>query len=521
MAPTEECDIVIDLACMPTDANVNATTCKQLPPLVTIWEQHATWMQFKYYEGDCEQSANMQTEKFFCEDFAPIPQDLEAEIYLMATAKDDLSTIFFAGNHKLNDLYNMMDPSGNRLPADMNLTVYELQGVTLLQHVQYHSSCSQNLFLKDRYGVSQLVAFFNELQGLVDCFITSNYTFTIANNGTLPATLDSLVTLTKPFGPFDLTNEVLSQMLQPGDNFVMYLPIVIDLTVRPRYTLLATITGTFTRSAPCSSSDFLDFIAGNTLPPSILTLALTTSPTRSPAPTFNVVGAACELEASIECTIVNGGRGSCGNFVIPSTTCSDGSLSSLTFKMVTGDCASSTATPDKTCCDDFAPMTGHSFQVEAGSFAGTVAKDNTFTVNNPDNCLSVTITGRGTLMQEQELETQCEADEDLTLGKTFGGLQLVGFMDGSGPNTPIIKIVNQYIVFNPQVTAQITLALEAYTLNGENGGSSLIAADGEIIASKAQVVYEGETVPVHHYFQYGSSERGRRWPNVWSICANL
>jgi hypothetical protein len=134
----------------------------------------------------------MQTEKFFCEDFAPIPQDPEAEIYLEATAKDDLSTIFFAGNLKINDLYNVTDPSGNRgLPVDMNLTVYDSQGGTLLQRVQYHSSCSQNLFLRDRYGASQLVSFFNELQGLVDCSITSNYTFTIANNGALPATLES------------------------------------------------------------------------------------------------------------------------------------------------------------------------------------------------------------------------------------------------------------------------------------------------------------------------------------------
>jgi hypothetical protein len=31
---------------------------------------------------------------------------------------------------------------------------------------------------------------------------------------------------------------------------------------------------------------------------------------------------------------------------------------------------------------------------------------------------------------------------------------------------------------------------------GENGGSSLIAADGEIIDSMAQVVYEGNTVQI-------------------------
>jgi hypothetical protein len=235
-------------------------------------------MQFKYYGGDCNQSANMQSEKFFCTDFAPIPQDPEAEVYLTATGRNDAEEIFFAGNVKINDLYNVTDPSGNRLPADMNLTVYESEGGTILQRVQYHSSCSQNLFLKDRYGASQLVAFFNELQGLVDCFITSNFTFTIQNNGTLPATLDSLVALTTPFGPFDLTDEVLAQEIDVGETFIVTLPVVIDLSVRQRYTVLATITGTFTGSAPCSSSDFLDFIAGNALPPSIPTLAPTSAP---------------------------------------------------------------------------------------------------------------------------------------------------------------------------------------------------------------------------------------------------
>ena len=33
-------------------------------------------------------------------------------------------------------------------------------------------------------------------------------------------------------------------------------------------------------------------------------------------------------------------------------------------------------------------------------------------------------------------------------------------------------------------------------MNGENGGSSLIAGDGEIIASKAKVVYESNTVQI-------------------------
>jgi hypothetical protein len=122
-------------------------------------------------------------------------------------------------------------------------------------------------------------------------------------------------------------------------------------------------------------------------------------------------------------------------------------------------------------------------------------------------------------MQEQELQTRCEADEDLTQGKTFGGLQLVGFTDGSGPNNPIVEIVNQYIVFNPQVAARITSASGAYTMNGENGGSSLIAADGEIIASVAQVVYEDNTVQIdlsqsNSFTTTFNMEKLRTWQKV-------
>jgi hypothetical protein len=162
--------------------------------------------------------------------------------------------------------------------------------------------------------------------------------------------------------------------------------------------------------------------------------------------------------------------------------------------MVTGNCDSTTATPKKFSCEDFGAQTGDSFQVSAGSFSGTVARDGTFTVTNPGNKLAVTIASGGSTLQEMEIETKCKADEDLTVGKTFGGLQLVGFVDGSGSNTPIVEIVNQYIVYNPSVAARTTRAEASYTLNGQTVTDSLIS--GEVIPSKATSVYEGETVMI-------------------------
>ena len=199
--------------------------------------------------------------------------------YIRATNYRNENTIYFEGTVEWDGTFNLTEPNGDRLPADMNFTVYDREGGTLLQRVQYHSSCSQNLFLKDRYGANQLVGFYNPLQGLVDCFVTSNYTFTFGNNGTFPAVLESLVALTTPFGPFNLTDDVLGQMLMPGESFVVYLPIELDLTVRQRYTVLATITGNFfDNGITCSSSDFLDFVAGGTTAPSVPTVAPTTVP---------------------------------------------------------------------------------------------------------------------------------------------------------------------------------------------------------------------------------------------------
>ncbi len=505
MAPTEECDIKINVECVPLEAGINASTCEQLPPLVTICEQRPTWMQFKYYGGDCEQSANMQTEKFFCTDFAPIPQDPEAEIYLEATAQDDLETVYFSGNLKINDLYNVTDPNGDRLPADMNLTVYDSQGGTLLQRVQYHSSCSQNLFLKDRFGASQLVAFFNEMQGLVDCFVTSNYTFTIANNGTRPATLDSLVALTTPFGPFDLTDEVLAQEIDVGETFVVYLPVVIDLSVRQRYTVLATITGSFEGSAPCSSSDFLDFIAGNALPPSIPTTAPATGPTRSPAPTANPETSECTLVAGVECQVTQGPVTSCDDLSFTAAQCTS-PPNRLDFVFSSGSCVESTNMAESfDCMDDNGGIGDREsvmIAITSGDtmlFEGEVRLGQTISaVGEFDSDMIVTISSmeNGDELQIMRIQTECAPEDDLALLNTFGGLQLVAFDNADGLESTFANLLISYTVDNPSIKATVTEAIATSNLSGEqsfptpfdidNRGREIFPAE-EILVNLAQL----------------------------------
>lgn len=88
----------------------------------------------------------------------------------------------------------------------MNVTIFDVDGESILQRVQLHTSCSQDLFLKDRYSANQFTGFLNDAQGLNDCFIPVNYTFLITNEGEVSAEMLSLVALTTPFDPFNLTD---------------------------------------------------------------------------------------------------------------------------------------------------------------------------------------------------------------------------------------------------------------------------------------------------------------------------
>ena len=475
MAPTEECDITIDVSCVPIE--LPEESCEQLPPLVTTCDERPNWMQFKYFGGDCSQSANLQSEKFFCTDFAPLPKN--GPVYIRAGDSVDANQIFFEGPVELNGLYNVTDPRGDRLPADMNLTVFELTASgepgALLQNVKYHSSCSQNLFLKDRFGAHQLVAFFNELQGLVDCLIISNFTFTIANEGEVPAVLRSLVVLTTPFGPFDLTTDVEDQNLGPGETFVVYLPVELDFTVRQRYTVLATITGQLDEAAePCSNSDFLDFVAGNALPPSIPTVAPTTTPTRSPAPTVNPEFAACTLVAGIDCEVTEGSVTSCDDLSAPTSQCLS-PPTRLDFIFSGGSCIESTNMAESFDCMDDNGGIGDRESVyivmanQEVLFEGEVRRGQTFSaVGEFTDAMTVTISSmeNGDELQVMEIRTACEPQDDLTLLNTFGGLQLVGYENAQGFESTFASLRITYTVDNTSIKATVTEAIATSSSSG-------------------------------------------------------
>ena len=125
-----------------------------------------------------------------------------------------------------------------------------------MQLVNFHTSCSRNLFLKDRYGATQVAGWINEEQGVVDCVTTVIYNYDIRNMGTVNAELTSLMsTITPPGVTLDLTEDAAGQIVGPGTNFTLSIPTEIDLTTRQTYSVEATLVGKNPVGRECSDTD--------------------------------------------------------------------------------------------------------------------------------------------------------------------------------------------------------------------------------------------------------------------------
>lgn len=108
-----------------------------------------------YAGGDCALSAQCQDDgKFECEDFQGGPPTSFGELSYIVAMDKDREDLFFQGWVPVGSSY-IMDNGFERFPADQNIRVYSSNVTTeenLLQNVQYHSSCSQNLDLLNRFG---------------------------------------------------------------------------------------------------------------------------------------------------------------------------------------------------------------------------------------------------------------------------------------------------------------------------------------------------------------------------------
>ena len=182
----------------------------------------------------------------------------------------------------VGSLYNH-DSGGERFSANSLITIYKNNNTgdlaNLLQSVQYHSSCSSTLFLKNRFGASILAQWTNEEQGTVSCF--GNQTFNIEVDIPIdfeggPATVTSLVVASNidPFF-FNLTDSVAGVEVSAGETLQTTVAVPIDLTEKRTYNMLVTLQAETAGGVTCAASDLVSFTAGYPLPPIFPTFAPT------------------------------------------------------------------------------------------------------------------------------------------------------------------------------------------------------------------------------------------------------
>jgi hypothetical protein len=481
-APTPEPPCIFELQadCIPP---VGADSCNATPPPVEQCEGRPFEMVFLYNGGDCSGSFNVQEAdgKFFCTDFGAGPPTQRGEkSYIVVTAlKDD--TLYHSDWVEVGSLFTLTD-GGNRFVADQLITIYSDENTAdpanILQSVQYHSSCSSNLFLKDRFGAVQLVIWVNEEQGTVSCFANQTFDLDVTVPIDLqggPATVQSLTVASNvdPFF-FNLTDKVFGLVVDAGDTLQTSLSIPIDLTQKRTYNLLITLTALTTTGKECQATELTSFTAGYPLPPIFPTFSPTQAPSGSATPTHNPDRAACILEADINCQSSSGR--SCRVISAPSSKACDSQsgISSIDFLM-TGNGCGATANCEQTSSGNIGEPEVFIEVLDGDTtvFSGVVPQGSIFAVGGPfeRDRLQITISsvsngGAGTPLQTLDrVDLACggQVGADLTLLQNFGALQLVGFTNADQGSESIIETFDiTYVVRNEgSATATVETAVGA------------------------------------------------------------
>merc|ERR1712166_558210 len=315
-SPTSSCVIDVDLTGCPQYNSSLDNDCQGRP-----WE-----ITFRYNGGGCAQSDNLQPrQKFSCTDNPTTAENRSLQSFLGApTAEGTQSYItavprggtdlYFAGPVAVGEKYTLnQDRVFDKLSADMTITIFDAEGGNVLQLVDLHLSCSQPLFLFDKFGASQVTEWVETSGRVVSDTQTGVETGTIevglaTDNQQKPVRLLEMTVLTNTQDqPIDYTSQVAGQVLQPGSSIELPgFEIDIELGLQVRYTFFTTIIGeTLDGTNMCNGNDMLECIVGFNLNPVFPTMVPTPSPTITPRPSSNSAVTTCNVGSQISCAVTN------------------------------------------------------------------------------------------------------------------------------------------------------------------------------------------------------------------------
>ena len=214
-------------------------------------------MSFRYDGGDCDASYEYQGPQLFqCEDHFGGPPDTDAigtESLIIVSDIKGLDISFFTGVVRIGDEFNITNPTAGALvSSNVNVTIFEGEKgrQNIRQTMVIHTSCSQNTFLKDRYGAILLIAFENAPQGFVDSFYDIKFRYSVSSVSNTTTTLDTMTSTAAGFAPpqpgiLNFTGAVSGAVLSPGQNLTLMETeaFEIDISEGMQYTFLTNIQG--------------------------------------------------------------------------------------------------------------------------------------------------------------------------------------------------------------------------------------------------------------------------------------
>eukprot|EP00563_Minutocellus_polymorphus_P003875 CAMPEP_0181040420 /NCGR_PEP_ID=MMETSP1070-20121207/11038_1 /TAXON_ID=265543 /ORGANISM="Minutocellus polymorphus, Strain NH13" /LENGTH=936 /DNA_ID=CAMNT_0023118427 /DNA_START=14 /DNA_END=2824 /DNA_ORIENTATION=+ len=265
----ESCNVEVDLAC---STEVNSTedgsgSCDVIIPIATRCDKRAAAMTWRFNGGDCEQSFNIQeADKFVCTDFVEGGAPTSGSAWLTVASVKNPDDVYFDGEVLVGDLFTMFaaDTLQGKFDADSTFSIYaDSSKDSLLQESSVHTSCSQNLFLKDKFGSVQLLIFENEF-GLFTCFVGATYSYTLSNEAA--ANAGAIVEFTSTTN--GVSDDCLDDLPAPGvippdTTIVVDKEILIDMTVRQTYDTTVFVRAETPGGATCSDTATLSFTSGN------------------------------------------------------------------------------------------------------------------------------------------------------------------------------------------------------------------------------------------------------------------
>ena len=535
--PTLDCNIEVNVNCtLP-----NGRPCSEGLPAVFPCTGRPSQMGMLLRGGFCNQSDNVQPDKFFCTDHGkgPPPQGSQESVYVVVTDAKGKGRTYFQGVVREGTVFSLED-GGLDLEADSTLKIYsDSTRNELLQNLTFHSSCSQNLRLKDTFGAVQLVQWFNEEQGNVTCFADVQFDLQLSlpfQFGGDSFTIESFFIITNFASPptLDLTNQVQGKIVSKDTSIPITLNSTFDLTVRREYEIISAIQGTSNNNdaLQCTGFDQHSFFAGAPAPPFLPTLVPTGAPSVTPQPTPDPDQTPCKLEATIRC-----GK-SAVNRRLPAVECRDlrspkqlqcrGSSPTELYFLYTGrSCKDSTAfkAGEFECMD----VGGKGIQTngavtivitdekgETEYFRDSVFRGELIQLGPTDKKIAIQISAgengnKQSLLQTMKLRTDCKSDKtELVVSAHYGALQLDGFTNSlQGEQKALQELGYSFVIQNTGwFPATVLWANRTSLLLGQQ---SNISPPGRVLA-------RGESLEFNYPFTLNLvSAEGESYDSTFSV----